>query len=102
MDYHGKFGHTLGRIQHIALMIRIDLCYATFRLANQTVAPNLLGLQGTKLYVQYLASHPHKPIFILLIIMMDKMLSDLHGVGIKLNTKQPRIVFNLIKMWIMS
>ena len=25
MEYHGKFGHTLGRIQHIALMSRIDL-----------------------------------------------------------------------------
>ena len=29
MEYHGKFGHTIGRIQHIALMSRIDLCYAT-------------------------------------------------------------------------
>ena len=41
MEYHGKFGHTLGSIQHIALMIRIDLCYATFSLATQTVAPTL-------------------------------------------------------------
>ena len=24
MEYHGKLGHTLGRIQHIALMSRID------------------------------------------------------------------------------
>ena len=32
MEYHGKFGHTIGRIQHIALMSRIDLCYATCRL----------------------------------------------------------------------
>ena len=30
MEYHGKFGHTLGRIQHIDLMSRIDLCYATY------------------------------------------------------------------------
>ena len=27
MEYHGKFGHTLGSIQHIALMSRIDICY---------------------------------------------------------------------------
>ena len=37
MEYHGKVGHTLGRIQHIALMSRIDLCYATCRIAIQTV-----------------------------------------------------------------
>ena len=44
-------------------MRRIDLCYATFRLATQTVAPTLLGFQDIKRCVQYLASHPHKPIF---------------------------------------
>ena len=27
MEYHGKFGHTLGRIQHIALMSKIGICY---------------------------------------------------------------------------
>ena len=63
MEYHGKFGHTLGRIQHIALMIRVDLCCATCRLATQTVAPTLPGFQGIERCVQYLDSHPHKPIF---------------------------------------
>ena len=63
MEYHGKFGHTLGRIQHIDLMSRIDLFYATCRLATQTVAPTLPGFQGIKQCVQYLYSHPHKPIF---------------------------------------
>ena len=63
MEYRVKFGHTLGRIQHIALMIIIDLCYATCRLATQTVAPTLPVFQVIKLCVQYLASHPHKPIF---------------------------------------
>ena len=63
MEYHGKFVHTLGRIQHIALMSRIDLFYATCFLATQNVAPTLPGFQGIKLCVQYLASHPHKPIF---------------------------------------
>ena len=43
MEYHGKFGHTLGRIQHIALMSRIDLCNATCLLAIQTVATTLPG-----------------------------------------------------------
>ena len=63
MEYHGKCVHTLGRIQHIGLMSRIDLCYATYRLATQTVAPTLPEFQGIKRCVQYLASHPHKPIF---------------------------------------
>ena len=48
MEYHGNFGHTLGRIQRIALMTIIDLCYATFFIANHTVAPNLPDFQGIK------------------------------------------------------
>ena len=32
MEYHGKFGHTLGIIQHIALISIIDIFYATCRL----------------------------------------------------------------------
>ena len=91
MEYDGKFGHTLGRIQHISLMSIIDLCYATCRLATQTVAPTLPVFQGIKLCVQYLASHPHKPIFILIILMMDQISSGLHGVEIKLNTTQQKI-----------
>ena len=63
IEYHGKFGHTLGRIQHIALMSRIDICYATCRLDTQTVAPTLPRFQGIKQYVQYLDSHSHKPTF---------------------------------------
>ena len=63
LEYDGKFGHTLGRIQQIALMIRIDLCYANCCLATQTVAPTLPGFQVIKRFIQYLASHPHKPIF---------------------------------------
>ena len=62
MEYHRKFGHTLERIQHIALMSIIDICYTTCHLATQTVAPTLPGFQGIKRCVKYLASHPHKPI----------------------------------------
>ena len=36
-----KFGHTFGRKQHISLMSRIDICYATFRIATKTVAHTL-------------------------------------------------------------
>ena len=63
MVYHGKLGHTLGRIHHIALMNIIDICYATCSLATQTVALNLPGFKVIKCCVQYLAIHPHKPIF---------------------------------------
>ena len=63
LEYHGKYGHTLGRIQHIALMSIIDLCYATCSLGTKNMSPTLLGFQGIKRCVQYLASHPHKPIF---------------------------------------
>ena len=48
LEYHGKFVHALGRIQHIALISRIDRCYATCHTENQTVAPTLTYLQGIK------------------------------------------------------
>ena len=48
MEHHGKFGYTLGRIKHNDLMSSIDICYATFSLANQTVAPTLPGFQGIR------------------------------------------------------
>ena len=41
----------------------MDTFYATCRLGTQTVAPTLPGFQGIKRCVQYMASHPHKPIF---------------------------------------
>ena len=63
MKYHRKFVNTLGRIQHIALMSRLGICYETCRLATQTVAHILPGFQCIKRCVEYLASHPHKPIF---------------------------------------
>ena len=43
MGYHVKFVHTLGSIQHISLMIILDVCYSTCRLETKTVAPNLPG-----------------------------------------------------------
>ena len=63
MEHNGKFRHTIGRIQHIALMIIIGICYTACHLATQIVSPTLPGLQGIKLCIQYLDSHPHKPIF---------------------------------------
>ena len=63
MEYHVKFVHTIGRIPHIALMSRVDICYPTCCLSTKTVAPTLPYLQGIKTCAQYLASHPHKPIF---------------------------------------
>ena len=63
VEYHGKFGHTLIRIQHIALISIIDLFNATFCLTTQTEAPNTTGFQGIKRCVSCLDSHPHKHIF---------------------------------------
>ena len=63
MEYHEKIRHTIGRIQHIDIMSIIVICYTTFLLATQNVAPNLTGFQGIKRCFQYLSSHPHKPIF---------------------------------------
>ena len=63
MEYPGKFGHTIGRIQHISLMSRIDIFYATCCISTQTVTPTITGFQGIKIYVQYMSSQPYKPIF---------------------------------------
>ena len=101
MEYNGKCGHHIGKIKHISIISIIDICYTSCCLSTQTVAPTLPGFQDIKCCIQYLASHPHKSIFILIIIMLDQMSSDLHGVGIKLKTTQPRIVYNAIKMRIL-
>ena len=92
MEYNGKFGHNLVRTQDIALMSKIEICHTSCFLANQTVAPTLPSFQGIKICIQYLDSHPNKTISILIFIMMDQISSYLHGVGIKLKTKQPQIV----------
>ena len=63
MEYHGEFRHTLGLLQHIDIMSRIDIYYATCHLETQNVAPTIPGFQGIKKCVKYLASQPHKPIF---------------------------------------
>ena len=63
MEYHENFGPNIGRIQQIAIMSRIDICYTACYLQTQTVTPNVSGFQGIKLCIQYMASHPHKPIF---------------------------------------
>ena len=58
----GKFEYNLGRMQHISIIIRVDICYATCRLKTQTVAPTLPGFQVINICVQYLYIHPHKTI----------------------------------------
>ena len=93
MEYRGKFVHTLVRIQHIALMSRIDPFCETCRLATQTLAPTLPVFQGIKCCVKHIASQRHKNyLYIRLIIIMYQMSSDLHGVVHKLNTTLPKIV----------
>ena len=44
-------------------MGRIEILDATCGLDTQTVVPTIPVFQGINLCVQYLASHPHKPIF---------------------------------------
>ena len=97
IEYHGKFGNIIGRIQHTPIMSKIYICYTACVLVTQTVVPNIPCFKYLNLCIQYMVSHPHKTVFILLIPMMAQMSSYLHGVGSKLKTKQPRIVKNVIK-----
>ena len=57
-----KFGHTLCQIQYILIMSRIDICHTLCSLGIQTVGPTLPVFEGIKKFIQYLATHPHKPI----------------------------------------
>ena len=43
IEFHGNFGHTLGRIHHITIMNKIDICYICLHLATQNVSPTLPG-----------------------------------------------------------
>ena len=63
MENRGRIGHIIGGKQYIALISRIDICYATCHILTQNLAPTLPGFQGIKRCVQYLDSHKHKPIF---------------------------------------
>ena len=48
----------------------IEIFYTACHLRTQIVAPTITGFQGLKLCIQYLAIQPHKPIFILIILIM--------------------------------
>ena len=62
-DYQIKFGHTIGRIHHIAIVRRIDIFYTSCRLVTQTMAPKFPGFEGLNRCIYYLDTQPHKPIF---------------------------------------
>ena len=55
MENHRNFWYTIGMIQQIAHMGKIDI--------SQTVAPTLPGFEGINRCVKYMTCHPHKPIF---------------------------------------
>ena len=63
MECYVKFGPTLGWIQKIVIMSRIDSFYTASRLVTRTVSLTLTDLKGLKLCVQYMASHPNKYVF---------------------------------------
>ena len=98
MKYHGKFGHTLGQIQHIYIISRLN-----FATHPSTWEPKLWHLLFLVSKVSRAAFNIWIIIlmnsyFIFLIIIMDQISSDLHEEGIKQNTTQPIIVQNDINM----
>ena len=44
-------------------MSRVDIFYTTCRLVTQNLEPTLPGFRGLMILIQYLDTHPHKPIF---------------------------------------
>ena len=61
------------------------------------MAPTIPYFRGIKRCIQYLAIHSYKISFILLTLIMDQILSELHGVGLNFKTTQPKIVYNVMK-----
>ena len=100
MEYHGKFGHTLGRIQHISPMIRIEI-FIQLVVQQPKIWHLLFLVSKVSSSVLNICVVTHKnQYFNLLVIMVAQMLSYLREVGIKLKTTQPRLFKNTIKMWI--
>ena len=66
------------------------------------MTPNLPGVQGTKICIQYISTHPNKPILNLLNNLNYKIPPELYEVGIGLKIKQPKIVWNYIKTQTMT
>ena len=61
-EYHGKFVHTLGRIQNISITRIMELFYIVCHLVTQTVASNFSVFQGLKRCTQSVSTNPSKPI----------------------------------------
>ena len=101
MEYHGKFGHTIGRIQHIALMSIIGICYTVWRLKKKLRHRFFLVSKVSSAVFNIWLVTLINPYFILLLVMMTQMLSELHGAGIKLKNKQPIFLWNTTNMRMM-
>ena len=63
MEYYGKFGHTLGWIHNIDIMVMIEICYIALCLGTRTVAPPITSFQSIKRCIQCMDGLSHKPIF---------------------------------------
>ena len=101
IEYHGMFWHTIGSIQRISFMIRMK--FVTQLVVYQHKLWRLLFLvfkMSSAVFNIWIVTHIN-PSFILLIIMMAQIKSDLFGVVIKLNNTQPRTVLNATNMRIM-
>ena len=56
-DFHGNFGHTIGLIQHINVMISTDICYMTCRLGTNSVAHILPVCKVEKRCIYFISNH---------------------------------------------
>ena len=83
-------------------MSSVETFYTAFRFGTKTVAPTITDFKGINICIQYISTITQKPISTLQIHTKDQISSDLHRVVFRLKTTQPKIVWNYIKMKIMS
>ena len=97
IEYTGKFGHTIGQINNIYIMRRIENFNTDCRL-KKTVASTLPFLKVSRdtynIFLQTLINRYSN----LKMYMKGQMSPDLHGFYIKLKTIQIRIVWSAIKI----
>ena len=80
VKHHGNFGHTLGRIRHITVMIRIKICFIEYFLGTLIVAPILPVFQGLKSCIHFLIQITIRLYSIYQIIIMGLISSGQCGV----------------------
>ena len=60
--YGGAYPHTYGKVLHVGISSRSDICYALSRLGHFQTVVCKLGFESLRRILRYLSSHTNKPL----------------------------------------